>query len=83
MFIYYNPEVALQFVNDLIEEPSVKIGGSNMNVSNAIDKETKHLAMRIKKSTNFKFYKAMQANAANGKLNMWDDIESIVICVYK
>ena len=31
--------------------------GSVRRVSNAIDKETKNLAMRIKKSPNFKVYK--------------------------
>jgi hypothetical protein len=57
VFIYYNPDVAVQIVNDLIDEPSLKIGGNNGGMNNAIDKETKNLAQRIKKSTNFKFYK--------------------------
>lgn len=55
IFIYYNPEVALQIVNDLVDEPNINLSGNSM--SNAIDKETKTLALRIKKSPNFKFYK--------------------------
>ena len=35
---------------------------NSVNLSNAIDKETKNLAMRIKKSPNFKHYKQAFAN---------------------
>ena len=71
IFLHYNPEVALQIVNDLIDEPNMNMmnqGNANqsmannnlnnsVNLSNAIDKETKNLAMRIKKCPNFKYYK--------------------------
>jgi hypothetical protein len=43
VFIYHNPDVAVQIVNDLIDEPSLKVG-NNGGMNNAIDKETKNLA---------------------------------------
>jgi hypothetical protein len=56
--LYFKPDVALEIVNDLIDEPSTKVAvGAEGQSSNLIDKETKSLASRIKKSTSFKFYK--------------------------
>jgi hypothetical protein len=45
-------------VNDLIDEPNNKLSSQGVGaISNAIDKETKNLAMMIKKNPNFKTYK--------------------------
>jgi hypothetical protein len=45
----------------LIDEPNSKITANNMGnavmISNTIDKETKNLATRIKKSPNYRVYK--------------------------
>ncbi len=75
IFLHYNPEVAVQIVEDLIDAPSKAISnqinagkdrfGSNSGVkavenaavNNAIDKETKSLAIRIKKCPHYKSYK--------------------------
>jgi len=43
VFLHYTPDVAVQIVNDLIDEPSNMQGFGN-SVSNAIDKETKNIA---------------------------------------
>ena len=61
LFVHFNPEVALQFVTDLIEEPSVRVGAEEPS----IDKETKHFAIKIKKCSNFKFYKSLYQNKPN------------------
>ena len=83
IFLHYNPEVAVQIVEDLIEAPSKVIGnqinkdrfGSNNGrqllpasisaLNNAIDKETKSLAVRIKKCPHFKSYKQFYVMAGN------------------
>ncbi len=41
IFLYYNPDVAVQIVTDLIDEPVKNMNGGMVN---AIDKETRHLA---------------------------------------
>lgn len=69
MFMYYNPDVALQIVNDLVEEPNKNLNsmGSGASISNTIDKETKNLALRIKKSPSYKYYKQFSTNTGNFK----------------
>ena len=66
MFMHFNPEVALQIVNDLVDEPNLNLNNGNgvagASISNVIDKETKTLALRIKKSPSFKFYKQHAAS---------------------
>ena len=83
IFLHYSPEIAVQIVNDLIEEPSAinqaglgpggsaqrfqsnsnnnnNVGGgtsAKSGLSNAIDKETRSLALRIKKCPHYKSYK--------------------------
>eukprot|EP00347_Sterkiella_histriomuscorum_P010472 403376151 len=60
VFLHINPDVAVQIVNDLIDEQtsSLNQGGAYHNsFSNAIDKETKILAQRIKKCPNYRQYK--------------------------
>jgi hypothetical protein len=54
-------------VNDLIDEPTLRMIGQGQgggagapgssSLLNSIDKETKNLAVRIKKCPNFKYYK--------------------------
>ena len=65
LFLYYNPDVAIQIVNDLIDEPNQSLAGGSIN--NAIDRETKHLAMRIKKCPTFKIYKQISMSMALNK----------------
>ncbi len=89
IFLHYNPEVAVQIVEDLIDAPSKAMSnqinggakdrfGSNQgakpnastSLNNAIDKETKSLAQRIKKCPHYKSYKAfytMVGNSLAGK----------------
>lgn len=62
VFLHINPDVAVQIVNDLVDEPTNNIsqgGAYNNSVSNAIDKETKILAQRIKKCPNYRQYKSV------------------------
>lgn len=82
VFLHYKPEVAIQIVNDLIDEPTMRMIGSqgqggvgggsySTNISNTIDKETKNLAQRIKKCPNFKHYKqaaSMQGTGYGNKI---------------
>ena len=81
IFLHYNPEVAVQIVEDLIDAPAKAMAnivnkdrfGSNQGksisnssaINNAIDKETKSLAMRIKKCPHYKSYKQFYAMAGN------------------
>jgi len=82
IFLHYNPEVAIQIVNDLVDEPANMAmvnhaagqgpgsasamnhnvygsnSGSNNSLSNAIDRETRGIAVRIKKCPHYKSYKA-------------------------
>ena len=77
IFVHFNPEVAIQIVNDLLDEPAnnaanglgpsgmhnpifASNSGGKSSLSTAIDKETKGLAMRIKKYPHYKSYKAYQ-----------------------
>jgi hypothetical protein len=48
----------------LIDEPTKNFSSSGIgkSMSNAIDKETKHFAMRIKRCPNFKQYKGLAQN---------------------
>jgi hypothetical protein len=73
VFLHYSPDVAVQMVNDLIDEPANNSagpessasrfqsgnngGGPPQGLSNEIDKESKNLAQRIKKCAHFKSYK--------------------------
>lgn len=60
--------MAIQIVNDLIDEPNNKLSTMNIGaVSNTIDKESKILAMRIKKHPNFKTYKQVQLNVFSSR----------------
>ncbi|CDW84307.1 UNKNOWN [Stylonychia lemnae] len=65
VFLHYTPDVAVQIVNDLIDEPTSNIQGQMNSISNAIDKETKNIAMRIKKCPNYKHYKQAVAAQAS------------------
>jgi hypothetical protein len=57
-FLFLNLDVAIQIVNDLIDEPNSNLNAYNIgSINNTIDKETKNLAVRIKKSPNYKVYK--------------------------
>ena len=53
LFLHFCHDNALQIVSDLLDDvkPSQKM--------NAIDRETKNFAARIKKSPHFKFYKQL------------------------
>jgi hypothetical protein len=44
-------------VNDLVDEPAQNMAGPSGSLSNLIDKETRNLAIRIKKCPHFKSYK--------------------------
>jgi hypothetical protein len=56
VFLHYNTEVAVQIVNDLIDEPAHQSHRSS-SLSTAIDKETRGLAQRVKKCPHYKSYK--------------------------
>lgn len=69
VFLHYNTEVAVQIVNDLVDEPGSSAVGSHptkspssSQLSNAIDRETKSLATRIKKCPHYKTYKNYYAS---------------------
>lgn len=65
VFLHYSPEVAVQIVNDLIDEPSNSAGPGSAQrfdsgggkLSTAIDREMRTLAQRVKKCPHYKSYK--------------------------
>ena len=65
VFLHYSPEVAVQIVNDLIDEPSNSAGPGSAQrfesgggkLSTAIDREMRTLAQKVKKCPHYKSYK--------------------------
>ena len=47
VFIYFEPDVAIQIVRDLLNENKVW---------NGLDKETRNFALKVRKCPNFNFY---------------------------
>lgn len=102
VFLHYNPDVAVQIVNDLLEEPSIQskpgpgseqhlhhqfwshdrnLGGHgasgtdpskkpSSHIGNVIDKETRSLALRIKKCPHYKSYKEYSLKMLGGGRTM-------------